>query len=393
MQLPGLTENSLQPRRFLAPEYVFGNGARLRAGEGLCGLGAKRALVVTMADLREYPWFKDCVASLHAAGVDHVVYDSVSQNPRDKEVMAGVEVYRSQGCDSILALGGGSPMDCAKAIGAAAHNNRHVLEFEGVERIESPGPPLVCVPTTAGSSADVSQFAIITDTERWVKIAILAKCMVPHLALVDPETTVTMPKALTANTGLDALTHAIEAYVSKDASPMTDLHALEAIRLVGAHLATAVENGGDLTARGAMMLGSMLAGLSFSNAILGAVHSMAHSLGGHADLPHGLCNAILLDIVVAFNFDSAPERYRDVALALGEDMGGCGLGDECRDKVLAAIRRLKSEVGADKHLAALGVSPKDLDKLARLALADPCLATNPRKPSLEDIRDMFAQAM
>lgn len=383
----------MSPKRFLAPEFVFGNGARLQAGSGLRNLGAHRALVVTMADLRGYSWFKDCLASLGDAGVDYVVFDAVSQNPRDQQAMAGAEVYRKEGCDSLLALGGGSPLDCAKAIGAVVTNNCHVLDFEGVERVSVPIPPLVCVPTTAGSSADVSQFAIITDTERWVKIAIIAKTMVADLALVDPETTVTMPRDLTANTGLDALTHAMEAFVSTESSPVTDLYALEAIRLVGANLVTAVENGDDPDARGAMMLGSMYAGFAFSNAILGAVHSMAHSLGGHADLPHGLCNAILLDIVAAFNFNAAPDRYREVARALGDPVEDCGVADECRDRVLAAIRKLKGAVGADKRLSALGVNERDLDKLARLALADPCIATNPRKPSLEEVREMFARAL
>ncbi|WP_461209166.1 iron-containing alcohol dehydrogenase [Desulfocurvus sp. DL9XJH121] len=377
---------------FLAPEFVFGPGASLKAGEALKGLGARRVLVVTMADLRGFAWHERCLGGLAEAGIGYVVYDSVSQNPRDTEVMAGAEFYKTQGCDAILGLGGGSPLDCAKAIGVVVTNNRHVLDFEGQDKVEKPGPPLVCVPSTAGSAAEVSQFAIITDTERWVKIAIISKTMIPHLALVDPDVTMTMPPSLTANTGLDVLTHAMEAYVSRESSPVTRLFSLETVRLVGANLARAVADGGDRAAREAMMLASMYAGLGFSNAILGAVHSMAHSLGGHADLPHGLCNALLLDVVAAFNFDSAPELYMDVTGALGVEVAGLD-SEQGREALIEAVRSLKRAVGVDKRLSALGVSSKDLDKLAELALNDPCMATNPRKPTLEDVRRLFEQAM
>lgn len=386
-------EIALAVQGFACPEFEFGAGARKLAGARLRGLGARRVMVVTMADLRGFPWHEECVRSLAEAGLEAVVFDGVSQNPRDHEAMAGADFYRARGCDAILGLGGGSPMDCAKAIGVVVANNRHVLDFEGLDNVELPGPPLVCVPTTAGSAAEVTQFGIITDTERWVKIAIISRTMYPALALVDPEVTATMPRDLTANTGLDVLTHAVEAYVSSAHAPVTDLFALEAVRLVGSSLATAVRRGDDASAREAMMLASMYAGLAFSNSILGAVHSMAHSLGGHADLPHGLCNALLLDVVAAFNYDAAPDRYREVARALGVDVEACDPGDECRERLLDALRALKRDVGVDKSLSRLGVSAKDLDKLARLAMNDPCMATNPRKPTLEDIRRLFEQAM
>merc|ERR1711916_201355 len=198
-------------------------------------------------------------------------------------------------------------------MGIVVSNQKHILEFEGVDKVEIPAPPLLCIPTTAGTSADVSQFCIITDTKRLVKIAIVSKMTIPDLALIDPETTLSMPLTLTVETGLDALTHAIEAFVSNAHSPMTDVNSLEAIRLIIDNLPKIHENPEDMKYRENMMLGSLYAGLAFSNASLGAVHAMAHSLGGLKDLPHGLCNTILLDKVINYNFDSASDRYRKIA--------------------------------------------------------------------------------
>ena len=380
----------LDMRKFVAPEFVFGLGAARLAGQYCRNLGARRPLVVTMAELMEYPWCRDILAGLTEHGLEYAVFSDVSENPREHEVARGAEFYARQGCDAILAVGGGSAMDCAKAIGIVHSNGQDVLEFEGVDMVAKPGPPLVCVPTTAGSSADVSQFAIINDTTRKVKIAIVSKTVVADTALVDPGVTLTMSRELTVHTGLDALTHAVEAYVSNANGPVTDLFALEAVRLVGTHLVAAADNGQDLDARAGMMLASMYAGLAFSNAILGAVHSMAHSLGGFSDLPHGMCNAILLDLVAAFNYEAAPGRYRDVATALGRGMGVApGPG---REGVLDVLRQCKARLGMDKRLGELGVRREDLPRLAELAMQDPCMVTNPRKPTREEIEALYAQA-
>lgn len=380
----------LDMRKFVAPEFVFGLGASRLAGQYCRNLGARRPLVVTMPGLMEHGWFRDILAGLDEHGLRHAVFHDVSENPRDHEVARGAEFYAAQGCDAILAVGGGSPMDCAKAIGIVHANGQDVLEFAGVDMVARPGPPLVCVPTTAGSSADVSQFAIINDTARRVKVAIVSKTVVADAALVDPAVTLTKDREMTVNTGLDALTHAVEAYVSNANGPVTDLFALEAVRLVGEHLVPAAQDGQNLDARAGMMLASMYAGLAFSNAILGAVHSMAHSLGGYSDLPHGMCNAILLDLVAAFNYDAAPERYRAVASALGRASGAePGPG---REGVLEVLRAFKRRLGVDKRLGELGVRREDLPRLAELALQDPCMVTNPRKPTREDIEALYAQA-
>ena len=383
----------LDLRKFLAPEAVFGVGAGRLAGRYARNLGARKVLLVTDPGVAIQPWFPDIKASLAESGVEHVLYSDVRPNPRDSEVMRGAEVYRAENCDCIVAVGGGSPMDCAKGIGIVSANDRHVLEFQGVDNVPKPGPPLICVPTTAGSSADVSQFAIITDTTRKVKIAIVSKAVVPDAALIDPELTVTMDRELTADTGVDALTHAVEAYVSNAHGPITDLFALEAVRRISRHLPAAINNPQDLNARGGMMLGSMYAGLAFSNAILGAVHAMAHSLGGLLDLPHGQCNAILLDHVIDYNFAAAPERYTDIGLALGACIPpGADLAEK-RGLVLSQVRALKAAVGATATLASLGVTPADLERLSEFAMNDPCMVTNPKAPTALDIRAVFEHAL
>ena len=304
-------------RKFVAPEIVFGSKASELAGRYAANLGSRRPLLVTDPGILEAGWAEQVRARLVEAGLAVETFSAVTPNPKDHEVMAGARFFADKACDALVAVGGGSVLDCAKGIGVVIANGGHIADYEGVDTIANPMPPLVCVPTTSGSSADVSQFAIISDTRRKVKIALVSKMLVPEVALVDPDTTVTMSPDLTAGTGLDALTHAIEAYVSNANSPMTDLFALEAVRLVGAFVTRAVRDPLDMEARTRMSLASLDAGLAFSNAILGAVHGMAHSLGGALDLPHGECNAILLGPVIAYNYRSAPGRYREIARSLG----------------------------------------------------------------------------
>jgi alcohol dehydrogenase class IV len=383
----------LELRKFVAPEFVFGEGAAALVGRYARNLGAERVLLVTDPGVIEAGWADAAAASLREHGHKVTTFSDVSPNPRDGESMAGAEVYRRNDCNAIVAVGGGSPMDCAKGIGIVVTNDRHVLEFEGVDNVGRPGPPLICLPTTSGSSADVSQFAIILDSARKVKIAIVSKAVVPDASLLDPELTSTMSPDLTANTGLDALTHAIEAYVSNASSPVTDLFALEAIRFVKAHLARAIDDPLNMDARGGMQLGSLYAGLAFSNAILGAVHALSHSLGGLLDLPHGKCNAILLDHVIAHNFEAEPERYSAVGAALGADiMPGMNLAEQ-RDAVIDAVRSFKADVGVTETLSSLGVTREDLRGLAEFALADPCMATNPSALTTEEVMEIYAQAL
>ncbi len=380
-------------RKFVAPEFVFGDGAACLAGRYARNLGARRVLVVADEGVLRHGCAGPVLESLAHEGLPSVVFLDVSPNPRDSEVMAGAETCRREGCDAIVAVGGGSPMDCAKGIAIVVTNERHISSFEGVDNVPRPGLPLICVPTTAGSSADVSQFAIVSDSRRKLKFAIVSKSVVPDAALIDPRTTTTMDSELTAHTGLDALTHAMEAYASNASSPVTDMHALEAVRLVSASLKAAMLAPQNMEVRTRMMLGSLYAGLAFSNAILGAVHAMAHGLGGLLDLPHGLCNAILLEHVVAANYETAPARYRDMGLALGADMPEACDVSGGRQALSEALRRLAHDVGVNCRLSDLGVRREDLTELAAKALCDPCIVTNPRPLTVEDIVGIYEKAL
>ncbi|MYL82232.1 iron-containing alcohol dehydrogenase [Desulfovibrio aerotolerans] len=382
----------LSMRKFVAPEFVFGQGALGLAGRQAAGLGVRRALLVADPGLADLGWPQRVAASLSEAGVETERFEALSSNPRDHEIMAGVAAFAACDCDAIVAVGGGSAMDCAKAIGIAWANGRHILDFEGVDNVERPGPPLLCVPTTSGTGAEVSQFAIVTDTARQRKIVIASKTLIPDAALLDPDVTTTMPAELTAYTGLDALTHAMEAYVSNAHGPVTDLFALEAVRLIAANLPRAMHAPDAIEARGAMQLASLYAGLAFSNAILGAVHAMAHSLGGLLDLPHGLCNAILLDHVVAYNYAAAPDRYDTLGRCLGAQFGAAAPQSEKKAATLAALAAFKRSVGVSMGLADLGVRVSNFSDLARTALDDPCLLTNPRQPTQADLEALYESA-
>ena len=382
----------LELRKFVVPELVFGRDARLLAGRYAANLGVSRALVVTDANVVAAGWTADVEGSLAAVGIHTERYSGVSPNPRDSEVMAGAAVYREYGCDALVAICGGSVIDCAKGIGIVIGNGHFILDYEGIDRVAVPMPPLICIPTTGGTSADLSQFAIFTNTAERVKVAVISKAVVPDVALVDPVTLTSMDPYLTACTGMDVLSHAIEAFVSNAASPITDLHALEAMRLVAASLWRTVEAPDNLEERGQMMLASLQAGLAFSNASLGSVHAMAHSLGGYKDLPHGECNALLLPHVIDYNFLRAPERFRRIAGALGYAVAG--LTDaEVRATLINGVIELRQKCGIDGTLLRRGVSVGDLGMLSAKAIKDPCNATNPRTPSATDLATVYREAL
>lgn len=379
-------------RKFVAPEFIFGVGARRRVGFYARNMMARRVLVVSDPGVIAAGWLRDVLADLAAVGVEAVVFHALTPNPKDHEVMAGAALYARERCDVIVAVGGGSVIDCAKAIGIVHTNGCDILSFEGADRIDIPGPPLICIPTTAGTAADISQFCIIVNSPERYKIAIISKCMVPDVALVDPATTLTMDPYLTACTGIDALTHAIEAYVSTASSPIVDVHALAAIRLIWNNIEQAVFTPDYLPARENMMLGSLQAGLAFSNASLGAVHALGHSLGGFLDLPHGECNALLLEHVVRFNIPMAAERYQQIGAAIGLDLRG--MTEPVRTKQLTtALSNLRNRLGIADSLAKRGVHTADIPELAFHAYRDACLVTNPRHAYIDDIKAIYSEAM
>ncbi|MDI3550605.1 MAG: hypothetical protein PWQ15_1708 [Methanobacterium sp.] len=384
--------NIVELRKFVAPEFIFGSGASLMVGRYAKNFGARKVLVVTDPGVLDVGLVDPVLDALKGEGINCEIYSNVKSNPTAHQVMEGAEFYLNNNCNFIVAVGGGSPMDCAKAIGIVSSNRREVHEFEGVDKVAIPSAPLICIPTTAGSAADVSQFAIITDSERKLKMAIVSKTMVPDVALIDPENTRTKDKSLTIDTGFDVLSHAIEAYVSNASSPITDLHAMEATRLAVNNLIPASNDLKNIELRSKMMLSSLNAGLAFSNASLGLVHAMAHSLGGFLDLSHGECNALLLDHVLEFNFEAASEKYKEIAQAFGLDVDG--LKDEdVKMALITGIRDLKDEANVNYSLKQVGVKREDIPELARKAMNDACIITNPKRPSQSDVEEIFKNAL
>ncbi len=379
-------DDEFELRKFVAPEFVFGSGARNLLGRYLNNFAAKKIFLITDNGIISSGWLDEIVEILESEYYDYEIYSNVNSNPRVEDVMEGAQVYREEECDVIVAVGGGSPMDCAKGIGIVISNNKHIKEFEGVDKVVMPSPPLICIPTTAGSSADVSQFAIISDRQRKIKMAIISKKLVPDVALIDPVTTTTMNSEMTVYTGFDILSHSIEAYVSNASSPITDVHSIEAIKLFSSNILHCIKDPENPKFRGNLMLASLHAGLAFSNASLGLVHAMAHSLGGIMDLHHGECNALLLEHVVDFNFSSDPVRYLKISKSMGFEDSNDKYG------LINGISQLKIETGITHTLKEIGVREEDIPILAERTMKDPCIVTNPLIPKKSDVEEIFKNA-
>jgi len=326
------------------------------------------------------------------------VYDGTVPNPTDNNVNEGVESYKTNQCDSLITLGGGSAHDCGKGIGLVVANGGTIHDYEGVDMSDNPMPPYVAVNTTAGTASEMTRFCIITDTRRKVKMAIVDWRVTPGIAIDDPMLMVGMPPALTAATGMDALTHAVEAYLSTIANPMTDSAAEKAIELIAKHLRPAVANGEDIEARKGMCFAQYLAGMAFNNASLGHVHAMAHQLGGFYDLPHGECNAILLPHVSQFNLIAKVERFVKIAELMGENVTGMAPRDAA-ELALTAIKKLSSDIGIPQGLIQLGtrygkeVKEQDIEVMTANAQKDACGLTNPRRPTDEDVAALYKAAL
>lgn len=383
---------TMELRKFVAPEIITGLDARLIVGRYIAHFASKKPMVVTDKNLLDMPWFSGILQSVAKNCDKYVLFNNITSNPRDSEVMMGASLFLAEKCDLIIAVGGGSPIDCAKGISIVSTNGGDILDYEGVDEINLPGPPLICIPSTAGASADVSQFAIIRDSEHLLKKAIISKKAVPDLALVDPVPLMTMDRNLTACTGMDALTHAIEAYVSNAHSQLTNVHALESIHLINTSIEAALDSGRSIETMYQMMLGSLHAGLAFSNASLGAVHAMAHSLGGMLDLPHGECNSILLEHVIGLNFDSAVDKYKDIASKMDLDVLEA---DDAQVKELLTghIKELRMRLGIKDHAIIDTLNDSPLDRLADGALSDPCLVTNPRPITREEVKNIYGRIL
>lgn len=378
---------------FMPAVNIMGSGGLADTGREIQALGFKKALIVTDAPLhQELKATKVLTDLLDEIGVGYAVYDGVEPNPTTAQVDAGTALLKQEGCDFIVSFGGGSPHDAAKGIGILATHGGDIRDFEGINKMTKPMMPLVAINTTAGTASEMTRFAIITDETRHVKMAIVDWRTTPTLSVDDPDLMEDMPPGLTAATGMDALTHAIEAYVSTAATPVTDSAALHAIKLVSGFLARAVKDGHDHEAREMMTYAEFLAGMAFNSASLGYVHAMAHQLGGFYDLPHGVCNAILLPHVQAYNAQVVPERFVEIAKAMGIDTRDM-TPSESAEAALNAIRALSAEVGIPPNLASFDVvKPEDFGTLADNAMKDACGATNPKQPMKDEVIALYQAA-
>lgn len=377
---------------FMPSVNIMGAGCLQEAAQTIRGHGFRKALIVTDNVLSKLGVAARIQSLLAAQEIQSVVFDGTQPNPTVGNVKAGLAKLKEHQCDFVISLGGGSPHDCAKGIALCATNGGEIADYEGVDRSAKPQLPLVAINTTAGTASEMTRFCIITDEVRHIKMAIVDRNVTPIMSVNDPELMLAKPKGLTAATGMDALTHAVEAYVSTAATPITDACALKAVELISFNLRTAVAHGDNLPAREQMAYAQFLAGMAFNNASLGYVHAMAHQLGGFYDLPHGVCNALLLPHVEAFNVKTSAARLTDVARAMGvvvEGMDAATGAQAC----LTAIRRLSVDIGIPASLSELGVKEKDIPLLATNALKDACGLTNPRQASQADIEGIFRGAM
>jgi len=383
-QRPAMAPATTVAELHLPPRVNFGRGALATLGPAARGYGDK-ALVVTDRGLAASNILRSVERSLGTAGVDSVIFDRVEPNPTVEQVEAALAAGAAHNAAVVISVGGGSAHDCAKTVALVGANGGEVRDFEGVDRSAHRSLPLICVNTTSGSGADVSRYAVISDPARELKMIIADRHLMPRLAINDPLLTVGLPRNVTMASGLDALTHAIEAYVSTLASEMTDICALRAIELIGGALQRAVDDGDDLDARDQMMLGALLAGLAINSALVGAVHALAHALGGVYDLPHGVCNGILLPHVVEFNEPAAKARYTRVARILAP-------GTSSR-RLPGLLRSLGDRVGLPRGLAGLGVERERIPDLTRRAMADLTMTTNPRPMTEQDVARLFEHAL
>jgi alcohol dehydrogenase len=370
----------------------MGIGAVKEVGAKATYLGGSKALLVTDKGLSKAGMADQIKVLLEGAGIPTVIFDGAEPNPTDLNVRAGLKIYQENACDIIVTLGGGSSHDTGKGIGIVATNGGDIREYAGIDTVAKALPPLIAINTTAGTASEMTRFAVITNTDTHVKMIFATPRITPAIAINDPVLMVGMPPALTAATGMDALTHAVEAYVAALMNPVTDACALAAIRLVADWLPAAVANGENLEARDKMAYAEYLAGMAFNNAGIGIVHAMAHQPGALLNKPHGVCNAILLPHGCSFNLIAMPKRFADVAAAMGVNIAGL-TAMEAAEKGVEAIRKLSRMIGIPAGLSDIGVKESDIPALSDNAIKDICCFFNPRKIALEDIQRIYKEAL
>ncbi len=379
--------------RFILNETSYhGNGALSAIPDEVKGRGFKKALICSDPDLIKFGVSKKVTDILDKEGLAYEMFSQIKPNPTIADVQAGVAAFKASGADYIVAIGGGSSIDTAKAVGIIINNPEFsdVRSLEGVAPTKKPSVPIIAVPTTAGTAAEVTINYVITDTEKNRKMVCVDPHDIPLVAVVDPDMMSTMPKSLTAATGMDALTHAIEGYITKGAWTLSDMFHLKAIEIISSSLRGAVNN--DPEGREGMALGQYVAGMGFSNVGLGIVHSMAHPLGALYDTPHGIANAIILPTVMEYNAPQTGEKYRDIARAMGVKGTESMSVEEYRKAAVDAVKQLSKDVGIPENLKDI-VKPEDIPFLAQSAFDDACRPGNPRDTSVEEITELYKKLM
>lgn len=382
-------------RRFILNEVsYFGPGAREVLPSEISRLGLHKALVVTDKDLVKFGVAEKVLEVLRSAGIPFEVFSEIKPNPTVANVKAGLVAYASSGADFIIAIGGGSSIDTAKAVGIVSNNPQFsdIVSLEGVADTKKKSVPIIALPTTAGTAAEVTINYVITDEENHKKMVCVDPNDIPAIAIVDAELMYTLPKSLTAATGLDALTHAIEGLITKGAWEMSDMFEIKAIEMIARYLETAVAEPSNVEARNGMAVAQYIAGMAFSNVGLGVVHGMAHPLGARFDIPHGVANALLLPIVMEFNAPAALEKYVEIAKAMNVYVSGM-TAEQAADAAVNAVKELSVKVGIPQHLSELCIKESDLEMLAADAFADVCTPGNPREVNKEIIYDLYKKAL
>ncbi|WP_274654395.1 iron-containing alcohol dehydrogenase [Paenibacillus humicola] len=378
--------------RFFMPTRVeCGAGMSERTGEFLASAGVRKALVVTDAGIVQANMLGPITESLSRHGLEFAVFDRVEPNPSAESIMEGLAYLKETGCDGILAFGGGSSIDTAKGIAVMSANPGHILDYEGVGKLTRPGLPLTAVPTTAGTGSEVTASTIVTNLATKFKAAVISPYLFPQLAILDPLLTVKLPQPITAATGMDALTHAIESYTSKAASPVSQSFAISAVRMIAGHIEKAYFAGSDVHSREQMLVASMMAGASFAQSRLGNVHAISHTLGGIFNIAHGIANATLLPYVMKFNLPACPEHMADIARALGCDTTGADTR-RAGEMAVEAVTQLNRSLNIPASIRELGVDLKLLDKMVEDSMRSGNVLINPRLTTAADIRRIIEHA-
>lgn len=377
----------------LPPTVITGPGASDNVGEQAQRLGATRTLIVTDPGIAQIGYADKVSQHLHAAGIGATLFSDVTPEPTLQNVTDGLKQYRDESCDVIVSIGGGSAIDCGKGIAMKLTNSGDFADYMGMDKIPNPGAPLIAIPTTGGTGSEVSKVTVITDTERNVKMMLSSPFLLARVAIVDALLSLTTPPHLTAAVGVDALTHAIEAYISKRAQPITDALSLKAVSMISGSLRQAWADGSNVPARTDMMLGASIAGMAFSNASVALVHGMSRPLGAYFHIHHGLSNAVLLLDVMEFSVVGAPARFADIARAMGEPVDGLSPMQQA-DAAISAVERLVTDIQMPR-LGDIGI-PKDkfdavVEQMAQDALASGSPANNPRQATAEEIVALYQQ--